>query len=79
MGETGILSAAGRAFACTVKDIRYIEGSYDQYLVRERLTRENLTFEWRGWAPRLKGPGLGMTVEPERLRSVTVREATIHG
>lgn len=79
VGETGILSAAGRAFACTVKNIRYIEGSYDQYLVRERLTRENLTFEWRGWAPRMKGPGLGMTVEPERLRSVTVREATIHG
>jgi muconate cycloisomerase len=79
VGETGILSAAGRAFACNVKNIRYIEGSYDQYLVRERLTRENLTFEWRGWAPQLTSPGLGINVDHQRLRSVTVREATIHG
>ncbi|MBY0588866.1 dipeptide epimerase [bacterium] len=79
VGETGILSAAGRTFACGVQNIRYAEGSYDQYLVKERLTRENLTFEWRGWAPRLKGTGLGMTVEPERLRSVLVREATLYG
>jgi muconate cycloisomerase len=79
VGETGILSAAGRTFACGVKNIRYVEGSYDQYLVRERLTRENLTFEWRGWAPRLLGAGLGMNVDPAKLQSVTIREATIHG
>ena len=79
VGETGILSAAGRAFACMVKDIRYVEGSYDHWLVRERLTRENLTFEWRGIAPRLTGPGLGITVEPHRLERVTVREERLHG
>jgi muconate cycloisomerase len=79
VGETGILSAAGRAFACSVAGIRYLEGSYDQFLVRERLTRRNLTFEWRGWAPRLTGPGLGMDVEMDRLRRVTVREVTIYG
>lgn len=79
VGETGILSAAGRAFACSVRDIRYLEGSYDQYLVRERLTRQNLTFEWRGKAPRLTAPGLGIDVEPDRLQSVTVREIPLYG
>lgn len=79
VGETGILSAAGRAFACTVQNIRYIEGSYDQYLVRERLTKQNLSFEWRGWAPRLKSPGLGIDVEPARLASVTIREIPLYG
>jgi len=79
VGETGILSAAGRAFACTVQNIRYIEGSYDQYLVRERLTKQNLSFEWRGWAPRLKGPGLGIEVDPNRLAGVTIREIPLYG
>lgn len=78
IGETGILSAAGRAFACSVRDIRFLEGSYDQYLVREWLTRQNLTFEWRGWAPRLTGPGLGIDVDTDRLRAVTLREVALY-
>ena len=43
VGETAILSAAGRHFAASVKDIRYVEGSYDSHLVREALaTRHHL-------------------------------------
>ena len=45
VGETGILSAAGRHFATSVADIRYLEGSYDRFLVKERLTVEDITFE----------------------------------
>src|SRR5690606_28001098 len=36
VGETGILSAAGRHFATSVGHIRYLEGSYDAFLVKER-------------------------------------------
>ena len=79
VGETGILSAAGRHFACSIKGIRYLEGSYDHFLVRERLTRENLTFEWRGIAEALTRPGLGITVEPHRIERVTVREERLYG
>ncbi|MFO0945450.1 MAG: dipeptide epimerase [Planctomycetota bacterium] len=79
IGETGILSAAGRAIACSIKGIRYLEGSYDHFLVRERLTKENLTFEWRGIADVLPGPGLGITVEPARLASVTIAEEVLFG
>ena len=35
VGETAILSAAGRHFAGSVADLRHVEGSYDRHLVRE--------------------------------------------
>lgn len=77
VGETGILSAAGRHFACSVADIRYLEGSFDRFLVRERLTVEDITFGYGGWAPALAGPGLGVTVDRRALARVAVQEDQI--
>ena len=37
VGETAILSAAGRHFAASVGGLRYVEGSYDRHMVREAL------------------------------------------
>ena len=74
VGETGILSAAGRQFATSVSNIRYLEGSYDRHLVRERLTMEDITFGRRGVAPALAGPGLGIEVDVEALGRIIVRE-----
>lgn len=74
VGETGILSAAGRHFATSVGNIRYLEGSYDSFLVRERLTYENLTWGRRGAAPALKEPGLGVSLDEAALKRVTVTE-----
>jgi muconate cycloisomerase len=79
VGETAILSAAGRHFASSVKDIRYVEGSYDSHLVREALATENITFGWGGWAPALAGPGLGITVDPKALERVAVRREVLLG
>ncbi len=73
VGETGILSAAGRHFACSVGGIRYLEGSYDRHLVRERLTVQDITFGRGGLAPALSGPGLGVQVDEAALRRVTIR------
>ena len=70
VGETGILSAAGRALACTLQGIRYLEGSYDGFLVADRLTKENLTIRYGGRGPRLTGPGLGVTVDEDRVRQL---------
>lgn len=72
VGETGILSAAGRHFATSVAGIRYLEGSFDRFLVAERLTAEDLTFRRGGWAPALKGPGLGIEIDRDALKRVTV-------
>jgi muconate cycloisomerase len=74
VGETGILSAAGRHFASSVANIRYLEGSYERYLVKERLTQEDLTFGRGGIAPALTGPGLGVEIDTSSLARVTVAE-----
>jgi len=74
VGETGLLSAAGRHFATTIQHIRYLEGSYDRFLVKERLTREDITFSLGGYAPKLNGPGLGVTLDEPALQRVTRRE-----
>ncbi len=67
VGESGILSAAGRHFATTVAGLLYLEGSYDKYLVRTPLTQEDLTFGYGGWAPALAGPGLGVHIDTAQL------------
>lgn len=72
-GESGILSAAGRHFATSVREIRYLEGSYDRHLVRENLTTEDMTFGYGGWAPALTAPGLGVTIEPDRLEPMVLQ------
>jgi muconate cycloisomerase len=79
VGETAILSAAGRQFATSVKDIRYLEGSYDRHLVREALGDEDITFHRGGWAPMLVGSGTGIKIDPARLDAVTVRTVSLVG
>jgi muconate cycloisomerase len=75
-GESGILSAAGRHWACSVAPIRYLEGSYDRHVVRTRITREDITFGYGGRARALGGPGLGVTVRPEILERFVVKKQT---
>ena len=73
-GETGILSAAGRHWACSVAGIRYAEGSYDRYLFHRLLTNEDITFHYGGRAPALARPGLGVTINPRTLADVTIKQ-----
>lgn len=75
-GESGILSAAGRHWACSVRDIRYLEGSYDRHVLRELLTSEDITFGYGGRAAALDGPGLGVTIRPDVLERLVVRQQT---
>ncbi len=79
VGETALLSAAGRHFAASVGQLRYVEGSYDRHLVREALGMSDLTFGWRGKAPALAGPGLGVTLDPVALTRVTLRKEPLLG
>jgi muconate cycloisomerase len=77
VGETALLSAAGRHFASSVADLRYLEGSYDRHLVHEALATRDLTFRWGGWAPALAGPGLGVDIDPHALERVTLRKEAL--
>lgn len=79
IGETALLSAAGRHFAASVADLRAEEGSYDRHLIREALSTRDLTFGWGGWARALPGPGLGVTVDTQALERVTIRKEALLG
>jgi L-Ala-D/L-Glu epimerase len=79
VGETAILSAAGRHFAASVRGLECIEGSYDRHLVKEALGDRDFTFGWGGWASALPGPGLGVDLDPAALERVTLREEVLVG
>jgi L-Ala-D/L-Glu epimerase len=77
VGETAILSAAGRHFASSVRGLECIEGSYDRHLVKEALGTRDITFGWGGWAPAFTAGGLGVDLDPAALERVTVREEVL--
>lgn len=75
-GETGILSAAGRHWATSVRDVVYLEGSYDRHLLHELPTHEDITFGYGGRAPALRAPGLGVTIDHRVLERLTRMKKT---
>lgn len=79
VGETAILSAAGRHFATSVGGLTALEGSFDRHLVREPLGDRDLTFGRGGVAPALADPGLGIHINPAALKRVTIREEQLFG
>ena len=76
VGETRILSAAGRHFASSVRGLTALEGSYDRFLVREPLSKQDLTFGYGGWARVLPGPGLGISVDQAAVDRCAVDRLT---
>jgi muconate cycloisomerase len=79
VGETAILSAAGRNFASSVGGLTAVEGSFDRHLVREPLGDRDLTFGRGGCAQALTGPGLGINVDPAALARVVLRQEKLLG
>lgn len=81
VGETAILSAAGRHLGAALPVVAFVEGSFGTLLLVEDVSVENVQFGHRGEAPILTGPGLGIRVVEERLRrrAVVVRELTAEG
>ncbi len=67
VGETGILSAAGRTFAAHLPALAGAEGSFGTWLLAEDVTFENVAFGPGGRAPLLKTRGLSVTVKEEAL------------
>ncbi|MBW1841853.1 MAG: hypothetical protein JRI75_08680 [Deltaproteobacteria bacterium] len=67
LGESGILSAAGRVLSLLCRDADYYDGSYDEFLLKENTTIDNVSFGPCGKAGPLEGIGLGVRVDPEQL------------
>lgn len=67
VGESGVLTGAGRAFACAHPELLYREGALGRFLLEEDLTVEDTTAGPGGMAPALRNPGLGVIVDEARL------------
>lgn len=74
VGESGILSAAGRIFASTQPLFDNYEGSNNLFLLKQDITEENLNVDWGGKGKLLRAIGLGVKVLPEKLDSMTQPE-----
>ena len=79
LGESGLLSAAGRALSLLCRDALYHDGSYDDFLLRENTTEKNVGFGPGGAAGPLKGPGLGVRVNPQNLARLREAPITTYG
>jgi muconate cycloisomerase len=81
VGETAILSAAGRHLAAALPEVAFVEGSFGTLLLAEDVSVESVRFGHLGEAPLLTGPGLGIRVVEARLRrrALAVRELTAEG
>jgi len=71
LGESGILSAAGRILCLLCNDALYYDGSYDEHLLEKNVTLENVSFGSGGEASPLNGPGLGIEVGSQNLSSLS--------
>jgi len=72
VGETAILSAAGRLLAASVPEVAFSEGSYGTLLLVEDVSGDEVRFGRDGAARVLGGTGLGAAVDERRLRKHSV-------
>lgn len=67
VGETSILSAAGRVFLQLVPDVEFAEGSFGKFLLEKDVVKRPLRFGFGGRWQTIKGPGLGVEVIWEQI------------
>ena len=67
VGETAVLSAAGRHLAAHLRGLLFVEGSYGAHLLIGDIADEAVGFGLGGKAGILAGPGLGVDVCEELL------------
>jgi L-alanine-DL-glutamate epimerase-like enolase superfamily enzyme len=68
VGETSLLSAAGRHFLTLVPDVQFAEGSYGRFLLRDDVFRPRVQLGWAGRARPLSGVGWGAQLDELALR-----------
>ncbi|MEW5909106.1 MAG: enolase C-terminal domain-like protein [Thermodesulfobacteriota bacterium] len=71
LGESGILSSAGRILSLLCRDAWYHDGSYDAFLLKENVTKKPVTFNRKGIAGALEGFGLGVDVDLGQLERLS--------
>ena len=77
LGESGILSAAGRILSLLCGDAAHYDGSYDKFLLKKNITCENVSFGLGGEAGPLEGPGLGVKINKQNLLLLSDSSKTV--
>jgi muconate cycloisomerase len=77
VGETAILSFAGRHFAAICSEFDYLEGSYSKYVLEEDLVPENITFGLEGRLSIPHSPGLGIDIDEKSIKFWSTLYASI--
>ncbi|MGI9249101.1 MAG: mandelate racemase/muconate lactonizing enzyme family protein [Woeseiaceae bacterium] len=77
VGESGILSAAGRHYATRSDDVRWYEGSYDSILLEKAITHPDITVGQGGVATAIMEPGLGVSPIADRLDECTLEKIVV--
>ena len=78
VGESGILTAAGRLVATVAQPgFRHHEGADNLFLLRQDLTAENLTVRPGGRGDALSGPGLGVHIRQDVLVQLSRRHVVV--
>lgn len=77
VGETALLSAAGRHLGAYLADIKFIEGSYSTLLLEEDISKERIVFGNKGEAPVFTGHGLGVNIRKDILNKYSESSISI--
>lgn len=78
VGETAILSFAGRHLAMLCPEAIHLEGSFSKYVLKTDLVKDDVSFGINGKAPTPSGTGLGVAIEPSLIAEWSVPFAALH-
>ena len=79
VGETSLLSAAGRHLAAHLPGVEYVEGSFGTHLLSEDISPEPVMFGYEGRGDLLLGEGLGVKVDDEALERLADDSVRVDG
>lgn len=71
VGETSLLSAVGAEFLSQTPDVRFVEGAFGRWLLRDDVTDQPLTFGYGGSLKRRRGFGWRVNVSMKRLERLS--------
>jgi len=77
VGESGLLSAAGWHLINALGDVVFCEGAYGRYLLKDDVTKEDITIRRGGTIRPIDGPGLGVNVLEDALKRYTTAKRAI--
>ncbi len=77
LGESGLLSSAGRILNLLSNDSVYYDGSYDNLLLAENITDSDVSFGYGGKAYPLMGVGLGVDININKIKKMSENLFTV--